>query len=231
MLCQLSYRGRQPADCTEQLLGDSGWGRRARAGRELLVMRRFAVVGVALSIGVCGSYRGWHRGQRTDRCGPGRAQGARVRPGAGRRRPRAADAERARVVPAGEEAPRRRQARPQDAAGARSSRPPAARAARARCRRGRLGRRGARVPAAAARASAAGRRRPFHAARPHPHCGGITGPRAHSRRDRGPEHLPRARENAPPPARTSCGPGRASSRSPRATTSAPGCWRDGTGCR
>ena len=52
MLCQLSYRGRQPRDCSRASRRALPAGRTAAARPKSSHMRRFAVVGVAVSIGV-----------------------------------------------------------------------------------------------------------------------------------------------------------------------------------
>ncbi len=102
MLCQLSYRGRQRADCTGRRLRFSErqeQGVRPRTPLHASLRRRWRrAVHRRLR-----SDRGWHGGQPPHRRGPGGAQGARVRSGAGRRALRAVDAERARVVSAHEE--------------------------------------------------------------------------------------------------------------------------------
>jgi hypothetical protein len=51
MLCQLSYRGRQPRDCSLVVRAGLVAGRRGEGG-EYLRMRRFALIGVAVCLGV-----------------------------------------------------------------------------------------------------------------------------------------------------------------------------------
>ena len=86
MLCQLSYRGRQPRDCSRASPRASA-GRTGAAGGEDGGMRRFAVVGVAVSIGVLAFAPSGLAGQCSRRRTPGRAPRARARSwSSGRRR-------------------------------------------------------------------------------------------------------------------------------------------------
>ena len=96
MLCQLSYRGRQPRDCSRAFRGALRGGRR-RAGRTRAhaSLRRRRRRGVHWRPRVR-SQRA--RGQCSRRRSPGRAPRPRVRPWSRRRRARAADDQRARFA-------------------------------------------------------------------------------------------------------------------------------------
>ncbi len=154
MLCQLSYRGKQPWIVAAALGGKdaAGAGRRTRHAS---ARRR--------SLGIPRSGRrrraGRERGEPADRGPPGRAARAWAESRPGRRRARAADPPRAPLLPAEARARLRREDGPQDEACARIARAAAPRpaATRRRCRR--VGRCGARVPAPAPRAPGAGDRR------------------------------------------------------------------------
>ena len=223
MLCQLSYRGRQPRDCSRASRAASR-GRTEAAGGEAAVMRRFAVVGVAVFIGVlvfapsglAASARvaALQVGLRAHGFDPGPVDGVRGPLTTTGARSRSSAHEGLRATGLVGRGTRRA------LGGARSA---AARSARARGRRGRLGRRGARVPAPALRARRARRRRKVH-----PRARRVALRRYQSRRglvagrDRRPEDLSRARwaqrDRHARPRGTSSGRERASSRSRRATT-------------
>ena len=164
MLCQLSYRGRQPADCTggsraiPGVVRDGGaWledaGRTPAARRERTRMRRFAVVCVAVSVGFLAlAPGGLAASARVAALQIAvRAHGVDPGPIDGVAGPE--DARRARRLPAPARTRPRREAGAGDAEGARRARSAASRPARARARRRGLGRRGARVPAPEVRAS------------------------------------------------------------------------------
>ena len=185
-------------------------------------MRRFAVIGVAVSIGVLVFAP---RGSQPVLASPRSRSGSAPTGSILVRSTACADRRRrgrsSRSSGHEESAPpglvgRANQAR------ARSARAAPARSARARGRSDRLGRRGARVPAAALRARRACRGREFH-----PEHGRRAPPlpaqaRPFARRDRRTEHLPlaRGRRAAPAPRPLACrrSRARASSPSPRATT-------------
>ena len=156
-------------------------------------MRRFAVAGVALSVAALAfAPSGLASSARVAALQIGlRAHGFDPGPVDGVRGPRTRT--RADGLPAQERCRLPRAARSQDATRPRSTRPPAARAAAARRGRRRLGRRRARVPAAAVRPRGACGGRPLHPqhrgrAEPLPAAAG-----SRRRRDRRPEHVPRAR--------------------------------------
>ena len=234
MLCQLSYRGRQPRDCSRALRG-------APAGRTGPARRRTsrACVASPSSASRCSlaSSCSLPAGSRPvlasprSRSGSGPTGSTLVRSTASAGRGRRTRSSRS----SGREGIRADRARrSRDEACARRARQAASRPARARRRRRRLGRRRARVPAAPLRPRRARGRRAVHAAargvalrryqsRRGLAADGIAGPedvslarRAHG--DAGRDDLARRRSRA-----------RASSRSPRATTSARGGSRVGTG--
>ena len=233
MLCQLSYRGRQPRDCSRGASGRSV-GRMGSARGETEAMRRFAVVGVAVFIGVLVfAPSGLAASARVAALQVGlRAHGFDAGPVDGVRGPRTTNAliafQRARGIR------RDRSRRTRDETCARRTRPPTARPTGARDRRRRLGRRGARVPPPALRARPPRRRREVHAEHAASRCGATrvveasspTGSQARGRTARSPDARPQRR-----PCGTSSSRARASSRSLRATTSARGGSRAGTGSR
>ena len=164
MLCQLSYRGRQPADCTGAPAGSSDppgeGGRPPEAKGPAHVSTRRLRRGAARRRPRRRSQRA--RRQRSHGRVAGRSPRAWLRSGADRRRPRPADYERARRVPARQRALAGRTGRPCDSACARSTWKALPRASGARGRGARVGRRRARVPASQARPEEDCDRRPLH---------------------------------------------------------------------
>ena len=197
MLCQLSYRGRQPPDCTRRFCsGSHDQGGRRATRREATLMRRFGVVGVALSLvllgflgfageaeAASGRVAALQIGLRAHGFDPGPVDGVR---GPLTRRALLAFQRKKGLVCDGK-------LDREDAARARHARAAAARPASALGRGGRLGRRGARVPAPALRAPATGGRR---ALQPRDGCCAPPLPApepARPGRDRGAEHVSRPR--------------------------------------
>ncbi len=192
MLCQLSYRGRQPRDCSRVSRAASRAGSVVRAAKRM-TMRRFAVVGVAVFIGVLVfAPSGLAASARVAALQVGlRAHGFDAGPVDGVRGPQTTNALLAFQRARGHR--RNGSGRTRDETSPRRTRPATSGPTRARGRRRGMGRRGARVPPSALRSRPPRGGRQVHSEN---ECGADAlpeSPRTCSGRDRGAEDVPLAR--------------------------------------